>query len=773
MLGKAQVIGLLLVIGLHTAAAQTPLGTAFTYQGQLKENGVPVNSTSASFRCALYDAETAGNQIGSSVDVGHVTVSNGLFTIPLDFGSSAFNGNARWLNISVYKNGIGWVALAPRQKLTAAPYALHALNAGGLTLPYQGSYVGDEGDLVFHVTYAGAVGYAVVGEATGGESTGVYGKASGLDGIAVLGYASGSSQFAVMGNNATNSAYPSYGGRFSAAAANGYGVYGLATSATGTTYGIYGQTNSAAGYGGYFVGRGYFSGNLGLGMTNPAQKLDVAGTIQTTGFKLTTSPMAGYVLTSDANGVGSWQAAAGGSLWQQNGGDIYYAAGSVGVGVMSPDATLDVLGGNWDLVSTAGDLRVGNDLYGLKVGVATSGGGAGDCRIRAFGSTSKLMLGDGSNDTLTIDGSNVGIGTTVPTTKLDVIGTVKMNGFRLAASPTDGYVLTCDASGSGTWHAPTGGGESQWQAGTGGIYYNAGTVGIGTNAPDADLHVATSGAVHGVHVTGAVNGVIGEGSNYGVRGEGGNYGVYGTGTSDGVRGYCASNGKGVEGESVSGVGVRALGGGAGTGFPALMAVSTNASGIALFSTSTSSDANLVAVNKGTGDIIKGFSGATGGDMVFRVENNGKTSVSVLQITGGADLSEQFDVQQAGAEIRPGLVVCIDPDNPGKLVVSAKAYDRTVAGIISGAGGVQPGMMMGQRDSAADGAHPVALTGRVYVWADASHGPIQPGDLLTTSDVPGHAMKVTDYERSRGATLGKAMTRLAEGSGLVLMLVQPQ
>jgi hypothetical protein len=83
------------------------------------------------------------------------------------------------------------------------------------------------------------------------------------------------------------------------------------------------------------------------------------------------------------------------------------------------------------------------------------------------------------------------------------------------------------------------------------------------------------------------------------------------------------------------------------------------------------------------------------------------------------------------------------------------------------------MLMGQEGSVADGAYPVALTGRVYCWADASNGPIAPGDLLTTSDTPGHAMKVTDYERAQGAVLGKAMSTLDEGQGLVLVLVTLQ
>ena len=73
----------------------------------------------------------------------------------------------------------------------------------------------------------------------------------------------------------------------------------------------------------------------------------------------------------------------------------------------------------------------------------------------------------------------------------------------------------------------------------------------------------------------------------------------------------------------------------------------------------------------------------------------------------------------------------------------------------------------------EGGQDVALTGRVYVLAEATHGAIKPGDLLTTSDLPGHAMKVADHPRAQGAILGKAMTGLAEGKGMVLVLVTLQ
>jgi len=158
--------------------------------------------------------------------------------------------------------------------------------------------------------------------------------------------------------------------------------------------------------------------------------------------------------------------------------------------------------------------------------------------------------------------------------------------------------------------------------------------------------------------------------------------------------------------------------------------------------------------------------------IFTVYGNGTTRVKVLQITGGSDLAEPFEIEGPEA-IQPGMVVGIDPQNPGQLRLSDKAYDRTVAGIVSGAGGVNPGMLMSQNGSAADGKYPVALTGRVYCRTDASNGPIEPGDLLTTSNIPGHAMKVTDHAKAQGAIIGKAMSSLEQGRGLVLVLVTLQ
>ncbi len=151
---------------------------------------------------------------------------------------------------------------------------------------------------------------------------------------------------------------------------------------------------------------------------------------------------------------------------------------------------------------------------------------------------------------------------------------------------------------------------------------------------------------------------------------------------------------------------------------------------------------------------------------------GRVRVDVLQVVG-SDLSERFHVGSADGTVSPGMVVSIDPDNPGDLVLSTDSYDRRVAGIVSGAGNVSPGVLMGEGGTAAEADLPIALSGRVYCWADATNGAIAPGDLLTTSSTPGHAMKANDPRMSQGATLGKAMTALDEGRGLVLVLVALQ
>lgn len=182
------------------------------------------------------------------------------------------------------------------------------------------------------------------------------------------------------------------------------------------------------------------------------------------------------------------------------------------------------------------------------------------------------------------------------------------------------------------------------------------------------------------------------------------------------------------------------------------------------SSTTAGDDGELFVQDAYGNVTISLDGGTG-----------RNTMKILTVTGGSDLSEQFEINSIGENLlpQPGMVVSIDPSSPGDLIISSRKYDKRVAGIISGAGGVSTGMLMGQEGSIADGDNPVALTGRVYCMVDASYAPVEPGDMLTTSDTAGHAMKVTDYGKAHGAIIGKAMTSLDEGKGLVLVLVSLQ
>ena len=89
-----------------------------------------------------------------------------------------------------------------------------------------------------------------------------------------------------------------------------------------------------------------------------------------------------------------------------------------------------------------------------------------------------------------------------------------------------------------------------------------------------------------------------------------------------------------------------------------------------------------------------------------------------------------------------------------------------------AGGINTGLTLHQ-DGTLEGDLVVAIAGRVYCTAEARSAPIKPGDLLTTSSVAGHCMKAADRDHSYGAVIGKALTGLDKGEGLVLVLVNLQ
>jgi hypothetical protein len=119
---------------------------------------------------------------------------------------------------------------------------------------------------------------------------------------------------------------------------------------------------------------------------------------------------------------------------------------------------------------------------------------------------------------------------------------------------------------------------------------------------------------------------------------------------------------------------------------------------------------------------------------------------------------------------PGTVLVID--EAGSLHACDEAYDRKVAGVVSGAQGVTPGIVLGSVPGA-EQRLPIALSGKVYCQVDANQGAIGVGDLLTTSSTPGHAMRADDPHKAFGAVIGKALAGLDSGRGMVPILVALQ
>jgi hypothetical protein len=134
-----------------------------------------------------------------------------------------------------------------------------------------------------------------------------------------------------------------------------------------------------------------------------------------------------------------------------------------------------------------------------------------------------------------------------------------------------------------------------------------------------------------------------------------------------------------------------------------------------------------------------------------------------------DCAEDFEIA-AGFSAEPGTVMVLDDES--SLRESVHAYDKRVAGVIAGAGSYKPGIVL-DRQQRQGNRKPVALLGKVFCKADAQFGSIAVGDLLTTSPTPGYAMRADDPLKAFGAVIGKALRPLAEGQGLIPILIALQ
>jgi hypothetical protein len=730
---RALSVGLLLSLGASLHGA-----TPFTYQGQLKRGGAPVNDVcELTFR--LFDAAIDGNQVGLDVVVADSSIVNGLLQVDLDFGAGGFDGGDRWLGVSLLCAGdVTPTTLTPRQSITATPQAINAEALDGFdssaflrSVPNPLSLSGGPALAVIRGTNnsngSGASGVTGEATSTSGSTFGVWGINASSSGIGVLGQhtsnagigagvagesSSGATAAVGVYGRVTGLAAVNYGVFGESPSSAGRGVYGKATATTGTNYGVYGEGVSATGAGMFAfstLGDGIFARSDGSGKAAMSAQ--------------TTNANGWGVLARHTSPAGIHAAVQGETSSSVNG-----AKGVYGLALNTTGATYGVFG------ETAGATGQGvaglaASTTGVNYGVhgqtnSTTNGAAGVVGLAdaTFGQTYGVFGQTDSNTGYSVYGLHAGSGRGV---------------FGSSASGTGVYAGT--ANGTALFAERTGNGNRGW---------------IGS----------LSEGVYGESSSGA--GVFGKtvGGPSAVQGErtaNGNRGSLGTPT-EGAYGQAAT------GDGVAGISTDAIGNG---GY-----FRNDGGGAALFADGVAKVRVLEIVDGG--DLAEPFvvhgeeplSAWSGSDTMSCDQRNEGTK-------GRRDEGTQVRADTANP-VQPGMVVVIDPRDPGALRLSREPSDRKVAGIISGANGLSPGMLMKATPrTTAPGDHNVALTGRVWCWCDATAdtgtGPIEPGDLLTTSNTVGHAMKVAPDTPAHGAVIGKAMTPLPQGRGLVLVLVNLQ
>ncbi len=252
----------------------------------------------------------------------------------------------------------------------------------------------------------------------------------------------------------------------------------------------------------------------------------------------------------------------------------------------------------------------------------------------------------------------------------------------------------------------------------------------------------------------------------GVLGLGGTNGVHGQSAAaehSGVWGENTRLGFGVAGTSQAGEGVLGIGGTNG------VHGQSNASEHSGVWGENSGSGFGVAGTSADGVGVFGQGGRLAGEFHGDVKVLGDVDVTGdLRLVNG-DCAEYFDVSEA-EQVEPGTVMVLD--ETGALQQSRQGYDKRVAGVISGAGGYRPGIVLDTWNPHINRL-PIALLGKVYCKVDAQYSPIEVGDLLTTSPTPGHAMKADDPLKAFGTVIGKAMRSLQTGRGLIPILIALQ
>lgn len=366
---------------LTAAAAQAAITTAFTYQGKLTDNGGIPQSGTIPMVFKLFDSSAGGAQIGASVPQD-VTVQNGVFTVSLDFGAAAFNGDRRWLEVTV--NG---ALISPRHEVLAAPYALFSAKPWetlGSAIVHNGPFVGiNRSSPITGNEYFGI--QTPTGAATYG---GMYIATDNDTGKPFYGYKSGAAHSAWTYLDGANGDWKLYNG----------GDRLVVTD----------------------------SGNVGIGVTSPTRRLQVEST-GSAFYATSNSGQVGQFYAGPSSSALSLYAVTYGSsraaLFEshnannnsaavyilKNGGPALQVAGGVNAGTHDPDSTLSVTGGS-DTSADGGGYIVAGSVAGTNVSIDNN-----EIMARSNGAVATLALNaEGGNVTLVQGGTGgVTVGTTV------------------------------------------------------------------------------------------------------------------------------------------------------------------------------------------------------------------------------------------------------------------------------------------------------------------------------------------------------------------------
>jgi trimeric autotransporter adhesin len=361
---RVLVVATILAAGAALASAQ-PVGTAFTYQGRLTDAGNPA-SGAYDLQLALFDAAASGAQVGSTLTRDDVVVTNGLFTVSLDFGA-VFAGSKRWLEIRVRPGAStgAYTTLAGRQELTPSPNAAFASSVPWTGVANKPAGFADDvdndsgGDITSVAAGFGLTGGGTAGNVTLNANVAGNGSASTLA-------RSDHDHFAQVWNGASSN-----GLTVANASSTGVGVYGQALATTGATRGVLGESASVDGAGVY--GTNASGGSAIVGRTTAtAGGLAIVGISEGAGgFGVT-----GVALTSGRGVYGSSQTTSG------TGAGVHGFA-------RSPQATagfFENIGGGPAIVLGGGDLLFSDgtsqstaalgDITGVTAGTGLAGGGA-------------------------------------------------------------------------------------------------------------------------------------------------------------------------------------------------------------------------------------------------------------------------------------------------------------------------------------------------------------------------------------------------------------